>query len=370
MMGSVFRTNKEVPTEMEIPVAMRRAFLGLVLAVSFLAPAAWPKDVKEPKKPIFIASGLDFSQIDTICIAPTIDLRPDKTQPLFLSGSGEHVSWWSQKMRLENKMRLVSADHTVAGALTSLGYKTASCDLVSATLDDLKAPSDGWLSKLNFGNAQWLFVMAVEYVKTPYQAHDNLLLLLRNGQAGGKSHAVVSGYLFERQAAGGRLVWRDKTVGVDPGAGEGTYVHADEAGMKLTESVQAIMAGADSLVAEFNRGRRPVPYFYESTETETFGVTCNAVWAALKDTFKNPGTFNRNFMYEVIQSDDSDMNIVYGHILTDQNEIDAAAQNRMGYTALKPRGNECSMQITGEGSFGYRADVKWLTKSVRAALSK
>ena len=79
---------------MEIPGAIRRAFLAVLLVVSFWAPAAWPKDTKAEKEPIFMAPGLDFSQIDTICIAPTIDLRPDKTQPLLLSGPSPHVGSW------------------------------------------------------------------------------------------------------------------------------------------------------------------------------------------------------------------------------------------------------------------------------------
>ena len=156
--------------------SLRRMHLGLLVMVSFCAPAAWPKDAKQPKEPIFMASGLDFSQIDTICVAPTIDFRADKTQPLFLSGHGKHVSSWS------TKIPPISADDAIAGAFKFLGYKTAECSLVGATLDDLKAPSDGWLGKLDFGSSQWLFVLAVEYVKTPYREHKSAQEWTGDGQ--------------------------------------------------------------------------------------------------------------------------------------------------------------------------------------------
>lgn len=358
---AIFEPRREIPTEMAIPGAIRRVFLGVLLLVSFWAPAAWPKDTKAEKEPIFMAPGLDFSQIDTICIAPTIDLRLDKTQPLLLSGPSPHVSSWS------GKVPPISADDAIAGALKFFGYKTASCSLVIATLDDLKAPSDGWLRKLDFGDSQWLFVLAVEYVKTPYREHSNLWS--RNGQAMGKSHAVVSGYLFEKQPVGCRLVWRDKIIGVDYGGREAKYVDANEAGMELTQSEQAIKIGVDSILSGFDKRKKRVWYFHDNTETEIFDVTCHAVWAALKDTFKNPG------MYEIIQSDDADMTLVYAHIVADQHEVYAAAQNRMEYAALRPRGNECSMQITGAGiaslgNSGNRGDARWLTERVRAALSK
>ena len=222
----------------------------------------------------------------------------------------------------------ISADDAIAGALKFFGYKTASCSLVIATLDDLKAPSDGWLRKLDFGDSQWLFVLAVEYVKTPYREHSNLWS--RNGQAMGKSHAVVSGYLFEKQPVGCRLVWRDKIIGVDYGGREAKYVDANEAGMELTQSEQAIKIGVDSILSGFDKRKKRVWYFHDNTETEIFDVTCHAVWAALKDTFKNPG------MYEIIQSDDADMTLVYAHIVADQHEVYAAAQNRMEYAALNP----------------------------------
>lgn len=345
---------------MESLGAIRRAFPGVLLVLSFWAPAAWPKDTKAEKEPIFVAAGLDFSLIATICIAPTIDLRPDKTQPLFLSGPSPHVSSWTRKVPP------ISADDATAGALKLFGYKTATCSPVVATLDDLKAPSDGLLRKLDFEDSQWLFVLAVEYVKTPYREHSNLWS--RNGQTMGKSHAVVSGYLFEKQATGGRLVWRDKTIGVDWGGGEARYVDANEAEMELAESEQAIKIGVDSLLSGFDKRRKRAWYFHDNTETEILDVTCSAVWAALKDIFKSPG------MYEIIQNDDSDMTLVYAHIVADQHEVYAAAQNRMEYVALKPRGNECSMQITGAGiswgKSGNRGDSKWLTERVRAVISK
>ena len=61
---------------------MRRRFSGLLLVVSFLGAAAWPKDQKEQREPVFMAPEFRFSQIDTICLAPPIDLRSDKTKAI------------------------------------------------------------------------------------------------------------------------------------------------------------------------------------------------------------------------------------------------------------------------------------------------
>ena len=70
---------------------MHRPFPGLLLAVLLLAPTAWTKDEKD--EPLFKAPEFRFSQVDTICVAPTIDVRPNDTQPLLLSGPNRSVGW-------------------------------------------------------------------------------------------------------------------------------------------------------------------------------------------------------------------------------------------------------------------------------------
>ena len=162
---------------------MRRMFLGLLLVAFLWSPAAFPKEKVEPL-PLFMDPEFRFSQVGTICLAPALDLRPDKSTPLSVSEQGPRL----------NFQHIQSANQVMADIFKRIGYETGECNPVSATLSDLKAPSETWLRTLDFGQSSWLFIFAVEDVATIGWSH---------------VHAVVSGLLFEKRGASVRLVWRD-----------------------------------------------------------------------------------------------------------------------------------------------------------------
>lgn len=309
---------------------MRRAFSGLLVVVSLWVPAARAKDRKEQKEPLFMAQGFQFSQIDTICVAPTIDLRPDTTQPLYLGRSSDFV---------------------LADLFKKLGYKTVHCNPVNVVLDDLTTPSDAWMRKLDFGESRWLFILAVEYTSTPYG---------RFGMSMSACHAVVSGYLFDKQAAGIKLVWRDKVVGSDndPTEWGPDPIFINKAQSKALQSERAVAFGAKLILAKFETRKGRIGFLGELTRTETFDVTCQVLWTALNDTLKNSG------YYDIIQIDTSDMMAIYA--------IGEKFGHRMDDTILRPKDNGCSMQITippREWALTQN-DAKSLSQRVHAVLSK
>lgn len=320
---------------------MRRRFSGLLLVVSFLGAAAWPKDQKEQREPVFMAPEFRFSQIDTICLAPPIDLRSDKTEPLYLSASGAKPPghYWG--------VPHVTADEALTNWFKHLGYATVGCSSVNATLDDLKAPSDAWLSKLEFGTSRWLFILAVEYVSTPVK-----LLGSRTGQ----SHAVVSGYLFGKQASGVKLVLRDKVVGGDF-SGMGMTAYGRKGQVKAVESEEAIAVGIKILLAKFETRNKEIRLLGK-TYTEAFDVTCKVLWPALNDVLKNSGK------YDIIQTDDSDMMAIY--------DMGRKSEHRMDDAILRPTDNRCSMEITQAPHAGgmYTNDPKSLSQRLHVVLSK
>jgi uncharacterized protein (DUF1330 family) len=292
-----------------------------------------------------MAPDFRFSQIDTICVPPVIDLRPNTSQRLALSGPNPSNHFLG--------VSHVTADEALANWFKHLGYKTVRCSQADATLDDLKTPSAAWMRTLDFGDSRWLFIVAVEYVSTPY---GNLSRIL--GASTGLSHAVVSGYIFHKQADGGRLVWRDKVVGADFNRAGGQLL-GRKGEVKLIESEYAIDWGVKILLAKFETRNKEIRlYENDKTQTEVFDVTCNMLWTALKDTLKSSGR------YEIIQIDDSDMMAIY--------DMGSKERDRMDDAILRPEDNRCSMEIT-EAPHQYRLgvnDTKSLSQRVHAALSK
>src|SRR5271165_2056984 len=272
---------------------MRRTLSGLLLVLLLFATAALAKHQKDQREqkeqsgqlqPLFMAPGFDFSQVDTICVAPAIDARTDTTQPLDLGPRQ------SKRMLIGGAHE--SADSAVSRLLNMKEFKTLSCNAVSATLAELKAPSDEFLRKLDFGSSRWLFIFAIEYLSTPYQKS-------AFGSDVGRSHAVVSGYLFEKQAAGNRLVWRDKEIGGDACCNSTSTVwrgNIDK--LKVIASDQAIEWGALGLMVSFPPKGTNVR---RNTHTEIVDTSCDLLWTALIDTLKNSGHYN------VVQVDKSDM---------------------------------------------------------------
>src|SRR5216684_656190 len=136
---------------------MRRMFLGLLFVAFLWSPAAFSKDKVKPL-PLFVDPAFQFSQVETICLASALDLRSDKTTPLFLSERGPGTGFSHTE----------SANKETGRILNKIGYQTTECNPMSAALSDLKSPSDTWLRSLDFGQSSWLFVVAVEDLSTAY----------------------------------------------------------------------------------------------------------------------------------------------------------------------------------------------------------
>lgn len=282
-------------------------------------------------------SDFRFSQVDTICVAPAIDLRSDTAQPITLEPS--------RPQHFVSGDVAVSADTALPNLFKHIGYKTVTCNSVSATVNELKAPSDAWLRKLDFGESRWLFIFAVEYVNA--RIHKYL-----GSSPGGLSHAVVSGYLFQKQADGPRLVWRDTVVGGDGDHNLGAMWIGKKEKTQFYESQQSIEDGAEHLLSKFESRNKSFG-FENKTHTEIIDVTCNKLWAALIDVLKKPGQYN------ILQIDNSVMMAIF---FTEDSE-----SQRTAYGNLRPKDNSCSMQITLAP--GNALDLKSFSQRVHAALS-
>lgn len=335
-----------------------RACVALVLLlVSFCAPAACGDALKGVKvtqgeskepSPLFMSPEFRFSQVDTICVAPSIDLRLDKTQLLNLSEKGPRVT-----VGFGGGYRPPSADDALAGRFQYIGYKTVGCNPVVGALDDLRRPSDAWLRKLDFGESRWLFILAVEDVASESASYRAL-----GGAAYSQStsaYAVVSGCLFEKQAAGARLVWRDRVVGRSATGVEGARQTAE-----LVGSETAVADGIDHLLATFETRNKKIKFLYERDTAETYDGTCNVLWTAVNDTLKNSKD------YRITQTDDSDMMIIYTFV---SGKI--RVQTYMDYVVLRSQENSCEMHIVEVPPVEtFNKETGDLIKRVRATLSK
>jgi hypothetical protein len=309
---------------------MRRIFLGWLFAVFLWSPAAFPKDKVKPL-PLFMDPEFQFSQVGTICLTPGLDLRPDQTKPLTLSEQGPRLDF----------QHIQSANQVAAGIFKHIGYETADCKAVSATLSDLRAPSETWLRTLDFGQSNWLFIFAVEDAPTLGWSH---------------VHAVVSGLLFEKRGASVRLVWRDRTVGAS---------NVTTTGRRKSEtSVNSALALDDGILhilAEFEQRKGRFLGLGFAVDEENFAASCDAVWAALNDVFNSDSK-----RYKVRFTDASEKmalftvyHITFGGLAENENHI-----------VLRAHENACVMQFTQ--SFNDKRTDDWdeLAKRMRASLPK
>ena len=340
-MDSVYGADVKVTDSKGTVTEVPDAAIDYVHDNIFWAAAARPshQDVKNSSgaelPPLFMAPDFRFSQIDTICVASAIDLRPDKTEPLNLSGRGPSVFLYGRPW---------NADTALAETFEGIGYKTVSCNPVSGTLEDLKTPSDEWLRKLEFGQSSWLFILAVEEAGTRYDAHGLI------GNMGGD--AVVSGYLFEKRAEGVSLVWRDKVVGVPAAYGK---LYGQKERVKLLESEYAIADGINHLLVKFETRHKEIGNLsLWEIHAQTFDVTCNVLWTALNDALKDPEN------YEILQIDSSDMMAIYG----------VGKFKLVDFAILKSKESTCAMQIIETIHQPLRNPVGDLIKHVQASLSK
>jgi len=320
---------------------MRRVFLGLVFIALFWSPLAFPKDKDKEmteRLPLFMDPEFQFSQVQTICLAPTLDLRTDKSLPLF------------------------SID--TADRFKDMGHQTAKCDPVGGTLSlsDLTAPSGAILQKLDFGQSSWLFILAVEAVE---DAH-------KTTHTWSDVFTVVSGFLFEKNVDTVRLVWWNRAIGSSgdvnfPGLFWESNQKVREAN-RSTDIGRSVGIGVNRLLAPFEPPSKKHPALYFAVHEDNFGESCDAVWTALKDALgHDPKKYNAALL------DDANRMALYrvGHkklpgILYDEDDVVLKAQQG---------GCEMQIQLTTSLHFGHHPtilDDNWkdLIKHMRASLSK
>jgi len=321
----------------------------IIFALLILAPlgnafAATKSRESAKPLPLFMDPEFSFSQVETICLAPVLDLRSDKSSPLTLSGNAPGLDFSHTK----------NANQFAADLFKIYGYQTAACNPVTAALNDLAAPSDAWLHSLDFGSSNWLFILAVEAIRTSYSFW---------GEAGGfaTGDAVVSGFLFEKRASGARLVWRDRAFGM---IRLSNSFSGRKAKMQAYESAQEANNAIAYLLAEFEpRSKKNPPYFF-AVDEESFPATCDAVWTSLADALNKDSR-----KYKVALLDSSDRIALY--TVFHKSFMNGAFENE-DHVVLKTQGNACVMQATQLFIFNAKPSDDWseLAAAIRASLSK
>jgi len=324
---------------------LRARLVALLLVALFWNPALLANEKeKEGARPIpiFVDPEFSFSQIGDICLAPALDLRPDKAIPLYLTERGPGIGFFEHQP---------SANQHTAAILKGTGYQTVECNPVNATLNDLTAGSDAWLRTLDFGRSNWLFVLAVEEVHAPYSFWG-----VEGGYAGGT--AVVSGFLFEKRADTGRLVWRDRAVGTLP---PGSYASARKAKTEAIESAVEVNDAISHLIVEFeprSKNRRNLLF---AVDEEKFAASCDLVWSALKDVLNR-----EHKKYRAAFLSDSDRMVIYSVF---HKSFGGPFENQ-DHLILRTRGDACAMQVVQVYALKHGDDWSDLAKEVRAALAK
>jgi hypothetical protein len=318
---------------------MRKVILSLFAILILWSPPihSKEKELVEPV-PLFMAPDFEFKQIDSICLAPALDLRLDKTAAFSLSESGPRF----------NFSRIATADRALAGAFKGQGYGTSGCASVSATLEELRSPSDTWMRSLNFGKSNWLFVVGVESVNSDAA-----------WRLGGNGYAVVSGFLFEKQAGSARLAWRDRALGV---------FHQGVTGSKQAlengEDHLAVNIGIWRLISKFERRSRGRPAGFV-VDYENFDSPCDQVWNVLKDELRSD--LKKYGGVRGVFLDETDKMALYTmyHITNPGGHED--------HVVLRNHDGKCAMELTQEYETvndGPTHDWNDLTKQMHATLAK
>jgi hypothetical protein len=200
-------------------IMRRTLIMMLIVLFGWSGARSQPNRVKNIQ--LYVAPGFQFSQIDTICIAHPIDLRTDRAEWIYLSGDDPAPNvtycpaYGSCGPIIDSEKHSYSIQSRLASDFNKRGYDTVNCKPVNATLDDLKAPNESWIRKLDFGESRWLFLLAIEDANGTYNVKSSsvTLGLMTGGWTNanrGRGSATVSGYLFDKQSAS--LVWSSKEV--------------------------------------------------------------------------------------------------------------------------------------------------------------
>lgn len=312
---------------------------GLIFVAFLAGPLAFPKDKKDwpDPLPLFMDPGFHFSQIDTLCLAPALDLRSDQTAPLSLSERGVRTGIFPNE-------HIHSADQTLAEDFKFNGYRTTDCNPVTATLNDFRSSSDAWLRSLNFGQSNWLFVVGVESVNSS-----------ANWLGGKGGSAIVSGFLFERQTDSVKLVWRERDIGVAEAGYTGRKGTVERGQVEI-----AVNNGILHLTSRFERRSRGRPFAFV-VEEENFGTSCDGVWNVLKETLNNDPK-----KYSVVFLDASDKMALYMR----QRDLFKDNENHL---VLRTHEAGCVIEFTQMiDMFKGKTANGWdeLTKQMHASLAK
>jgi hypothetical protein len=329
---------------------MRLIFIGLIFSTLFWNPAALArgKGTASPM-PLFEDPGFSFSQVGTICLAPTLDLRSNATPPLALSESGPFTDFF-------HLTRVHGADQVLAEVFSRNGHQTAACNPVSATLTELTTPTDTLLRKLDFGQSNWLFVPVVEDVCISPSGPPKTERKCRfEGRAEVTGYAVVSGFLFQKGPDAVRIVWRDRIAGtlVEVFGYSGPRI-ALETGL----GTMAVNDGMSRLLGEFEWRSTNHPLWLFAVDEENFTANCDAVWEKLKDALnKHPREYKVAFL------DAADRMVLY---------FDHHGTFMEDHVVLRTHGEGCMVQVTQSFQSNARQTNHWdeLIKEVRSSLPK
>lgn len=321
---------------------MRKVILGLLAVLTLCGSPAYARNNWVDPIQFFMAPDFEFKQIDTICTAPVLDLRSDKTAEFSPSERGPKVDF----------SRVPTADQVVPQFLTTYKYQTTACPAVNATLNDLRSPSDAWLRSLNFGKSNWLLVVAVEYLQSE-----------ASWIGAGDGYAIVSGSLFEKQASSARLVWRDRVNGIfNP---LGLLTGPSKSGVREAESYITVNTAIEHLIARFE-SRRSHPGGLNvafTVDRQDFASPCDRAWSVLKDTLTGDPK-----KYRDVYLDEQDRMALFTmlHIFTN-----SSGKNE-DHVVLRSHEGKCTMEATQSYGLmsGHSPDWGDLTKQMRATLGK
>lgn len=331
---------------------LRPSTIAVLLAAFILCPNAWPKsNWKEIKPlPLFMAPDFNFNQIDSICVAPVLDIRSDKSAPIFIAGEAPSIPFVTHP---------ANATEALHESLVELGYPVDSCGAVEATLEDLRKPSEAWLRSLKFGSSKWLLIVAIEelaakdypYSLNPFH-HDYKPFTIPRAPYYDAGHAVASGYLFSNLKGSPELEWRDSSLGL-----QFSGIVKGNGGAEIS-SVEAVDRAVANVARRFDRRSKKDPLVAFSVAKENFTSGCDTVWKALIDALNEAPDF-----YKVGLSDEVDMLVLYtaAHRASPENE---------DHIALKNQSGGCVMEVTQSWTLKQTDDWSDLTKRMRDSIAK
>jgi hypothetical protein len=185
---------------------------------------------------------------------------------------------------------------------------------------------------------------------------------------------VLSGYLFDKQAPG-RLVWRNRVIGVDQ---SGMQLLGQEAAAKTYIGEVAIRNGESVLLTSLVWSAKSLQPWLDTKKakeaaiqeerlhtSETFSVPCDSLWSTIKETLGDSNHF------EIVASFDSDRMVFFSRGRRGQEAL-----RIIDYLNLTPAVNGCTEHfvqpphMAANHTTGYFKDASDLNKLLHVPLSK